>query len=239
MVQIHYHPSGKPETDTSSIGLTFSGPPTKGKTSILMVNTDIDMAPGDARYVVKSSLTLPRDVEMSSVFPHAHWLCKDMKIDATLPDGTVNHLIWIADWDFNWQGGYRFETPLPLPKGTRDRYGVYVRQSRRQPARTLLIPFFSQRVTFGEQTTDEMAVGLSRRDSADARPISRHFQREMRHWRPSKEFVESGDLTTLRGRIPGGGARLQQLMKAFDKNGDGKLDADRAWALMQYLRTVM
>jgi Ca2+-binding EF-hand superfamily protein len=42
----------------------------------------------------------------------------------------------------------------------------------------------------------------------------------------------------MRGRIPGGGARLQQLMKTFDKNGDGKLDAEERAALMQYLRTI-
>jgi hypothetical protein len=28
-------------------------------------------------------------------------------------------------------------------------------------------------------------------------------------------------------------------MKAFDKNGDGKLDADERAALMQYLRSIM
>ena len=38
VLQIHYHPDGKPETDTSSVGVTFSGPPTHGRTSIIMVN---------------------------------------------------------------------------------------------------------------------------------------------------------------------------------------------------------
>ena len=234
VVQIHYHPSGKPETDTSSIGLTFSGPPTKGKTSILMVDTNIDIAPGDSHYLVKSSLTLPRDVEMASVFPHAHWLCKDMKIDATLPDGTVTHLIWIADWDFNWQGGYRFETPLHLPKGTRIDMAYTFDNSNANP-RNPSHP--AQRVTFGEQTTDEMAVGflgVILPTPADVAP----FQREMRLANIEK-IIEAGDLTALRGRIPGGGARLQQLMKAFDKNGDGKLDADERAALMQYLRTIL
>ena len=119
MVQIHYHPSGKPETDTSSIGLTFGGPPKRGRTSILMVDSNIDIPPGEANYLVKTSVTLARDVELASVFPHAHLLCRDMKLDATLPNGDVKHLIWIKNWDFNWQGGYKFENPLELPKGTR------------------------------------------------------------------------------------------------------------------------
>ena len=27
-------------------------------------------------------------------------------------------LIWIKDWDFNWQGSYRYASPVKLPKGT-------------------------------------------------------------------------------------------------------------------------
>jgi mono/diheme cytochrome c family protein len=234
VVQIHYHPSGKPETDISSIGLTFGDPPTKGRTSILMVDTDIDIPPGDSNYLVKTSLTLPRDVEMASVFPHAHLLCKDMKIDATLPDGTVTHLIWIKDWDFNWQGGYRFEKPLHLPKGTRIDLAYTFDNS---DANTRNPSHPAKRVTFGEQTTDEMAVGflgVILPAPADVAP----FQRDMR-LATIEKILESGDLSALRGRIPGGGARLQQMIKAFDKNGDGKLDADERAALMEFLKTLI
>src|SRR4030095_6468605 len=106
VLQIHYHPSGKAETDTSSVGLTLSGPPVHGRTSLILVDTNIDMAPGDSSYVAKAALTLPSDVEFYGIFPHAHWLCKDMKVDAHLPNGEVPHLVWIKDWDFNWQGDY-------------------------------------------------------------------------------------------------------------------------------------
>ena len=79
----------------------------------------MDIAPGDANYVAKASLTLPRDVQLAGVTPHAHYLCKDMKVTATLPDGSTKPLIWIKDWDFNWQNAYRYRTPIDLPKGTR------------------------------------------------------------------------------------------------------------------------
>ena len=45
VIQIHYHPSGKPEQDQSSLGLSFSGPPTKGRTSILLFDHHLDIAP--------------------------------------------------------------------------------------------------------------------------------------------------------------------------------------------------
>src|SRR5580704_12026144 len=79
VLQIHYHPDGKPETDISSVGITFSGAPAHGRTSMLMVDTNLDIAPGDSHYLVKSTLLIPRDVDIAAVFPHAHWLCKDMK----------------------------------------------------------------------------------------------------------------------------------------------------------------
>jgi hypothetical protein len=92
-------------------------------------------------------------------------------------------------------------------------------------------------VSFGEQTTDEMAVGflgVILPTPADVAP----FQRDMR-LETIEKILESGDLGALRGRIPSGGARLQQMIKAFDKNGDGKLDADERAALMEFLKTVI
>lgn len=236
VVQIHYHPSGKPETDTSSIGLTFGAPPKRGKTSILMVDTNIDIPPGDSNYLVKSSVTLARDVEMTSVFPHAHLLCRDMKLDATLPSGEVQHLIWIKNWDFNWQGGYKFATPLQLPKGTRIDMAYTFDNSDANP-RNPSHP--AREVTFGEQTTDEMAVaflGVVLPKPEDVAP----FQKDMRLLMLDRLIASTGDVSRLRGRLPGmNPARLQQLMTTFDKNGDGKLDDQERAALIEFLRGVM
>ena len=82
VVQIHYHPSGKPEEDQSSLGLKFSGPPTKGRTGIVLSDRRIEIPAGDAHYVVKTGVTLPRDVDVFGITPHAHYLGKDMKVDA-------------------------------------------------------------------------------------------------------------------------------------------------------------
>jgi len=235
VLQVHYHPSGKPETDVSSVGVTFSGPPTKGRTAVVLVNTSLDIPPGDANYVATSSLTLSRDVAISGIFPHAHWLCKQMLVEAHLPSGETVHLIRIDDWDFNWQGGYRYQTPLQLPKGTRvelrytyDNSSANLRNPSNPPAR----------VTFGEQTTDEMAVAFLTvvlPSPADVAP----FQRDMR-LAALEDLISFGNLDRLRGRVPGmNGQRLAQLMQQFDKNGDGKLDADERAALMEFLRSMM
>ena len=54
-----------------------------------------------------------------SVAAHAHYLGKEIKATATKPDGSIEPLLWIQDWDFNWQDRYDYKTPVFLPKGTR------------------------------------------------------------------------------------------------------------------------
>jgi hypothetical protein len=100
VMQIHYDPSGKPEMDQSSVGLTFTEKPTKGLSGLLTGTRRIDILAGEAHYEVRDSLVIPQDVDLIGITPHAHYLCKEMKVDARLPDGSVTPLIWIKDWDF-------------------------------------------------------------------------------------------------------------------------------------------
>ncbi len=233
ILQIHYHPSGKAETDISSVGVTFSGPPAHGRTSLIMVNPNIDIAPGESNYIVKSTITLPRDVEFSAVFPHAHWLCKDMKIDAHLPNGEVAHLLWIKDWDFNWQGDYRYDKPIQLPKGTR----VEMRYAFDNSAKNIRNPSHPPtRVRLGEQTTDEMAYAVFTVVLPTPADVPA-FQRDLR-LAAIDDMLASGDVKAL-GSIPGMNARAQMLLRQFDKNGDGKFDDAERAALMDFIRSLM
>ena len=56
-----------------------------------MTSRAINIPAGEKNYVVKTSVTVPEDVQLLGITPHAHYLCKDMKVDATLPDGTKSH----------------------------------------------------------------------------------------------------------------------------------------------------
>jgi mono/diheme cytochrome c family protein len=155
VIQIHYHPDGKPEQDQSSLGLFFTDPPTKGRALIILGTWEIDIAPGDSHYVIKKSIELPADAALLRITPHAHYLCKDMKVTAYLPDGTTKPLIWIKDWDFNWQGAYSYTTPVALPKGTRVEMEYRYDNSANNPRNPAHPPV---RVIYGEQTTNEMAL---------------------------------------------------------------------------------
>ena len=157
VLQIHYHPSGAAAQDQSSLGLFFGEAPTKGRSVVLIGTNDIDISPGDAHYTIKTSRTLPADAELVGITPHAHYICKDMKINATLPDGSMVPLIWIKDWDFNWQGAYTYASPVKLPKGTRIDLEYTYDNSEKNPRNPAHPPV---RVTYGEQTTNEMGLAF-------------------------------------------------------------------------------
>jgi len=232
VVQIHYHPSGKAEEDQSALGLKFSGPPTKGRAGIILSSRRIAIPAGDAHYVVKTSVTVPRDVEVFGITPHAHYLGKDIQVNAVLPDGTIQHLIRIEDWDFNWQGQYRDKEPMHLPLGTRIELEYVYDNSENNPHNPSHPPV---PVTWGEETKNEMAVlflGVVLPSPADV-PT---FRREMRMQYMESFLAEGNGIEDLPPGIPK--AELEMFKRAFqlfDKNGDGKLDAEERAALMQYL----
>ena len=89
-----------------------------------------------------------------SVYPHAHYLAKEMRGTATLPDGTVKPLIWIRRWDIRWQDQYRYKDPLVLPKGTTLR----MRFTYDNSAANARSPRPPRRVTWGQNSTDEMGA---------------------------------------------------------------------------------
>lgn len=236
VIQIHYHPSGKPEQDQSSLGLSFSGPPTKGRTSILLFDHHLDIAPGDSNYVAKASLMLPRDVQLAGVTPHAHYLCKDMKVTATLPDGSTKPLIWIKNWDFNWQNAYRYRTPIDLPKGTRIDLVYTYDNSENNPHNPAHPPV---RIHWGEETKDEMAlvfltVLLPSQDDLGS------LRRDVGQQYVQQFLSQVRTLQDLPYEMLSQGAidRLTLLFKRFDRNNDGKLDDDERTAMLAFVRNA-
>jgi hypothetical protein len=79
----------------------------------------LNIPAGRKDYTFEDSVTLPVDAHAFGLYAHAHYIAKEMKATATLPDGTIKPLVWIQDWDFNWQDPYMYKTPVFLPKGTK------------------------------------------------------------------------------------------------------------------------
>jgi len=156
VLQVHYHPSGKVESDQSTVGIHFvkSGS-RKVVVPITILDRGLYIPAGAQRHAISGAYTLPSDVTMVGVIPHMHLLGKEAKVTATLPDGTQEPLIWIRDWNFNWQDQYHLAQPRRYPRGTRLDVEAVYDNSEKNP----LNPNSPAReVTWGEQTTDEMFV---------------------------------------------------------------------------------
>ena len=155
VLQMHLNPSGKAERLQASVGLYFTDqPPTNTCFKILLSSLAIDIPAGATNYLVQDSYVLPVDINVLAILPHAHYSCKQMEVWATLPSGARQWLLLIKHWDFNWQGDYRYESPILLPAGSKlemrfayDNSTNNVRNPNHPP----------QLVSYGQQSKDEMA----------------------------------------------------------------------------------
>ncbi|MBI1787788.1 MAG: hypothetical protein HYR60_09595 [Acidobacteria bacterium] len=155
VLQIHYHPTGKAESDRSSLALYFSEkPPEKKLFDVPLGSREIDIAPGEPDYRVRDRFTLPVGVWAVGVIPHAHYICREIRGVAMLPGGARLRLLSIKDWDFNWQQQYRYEKPVRLPAGTRLEMEFIYDNSGRNPRNPSSPP---KRVLWGPDSTDEMS----------------------------------------------------------------------------------
>ncbi len=128
LIQVHYHKSGKTETDATTVGLYFAeGPVDKQIRSSVVLprrpgffgRPELRIPAGEANHEVTGVTTIREDSHLLAVFPHMHLLGKDFLLRAVRPDGSRQTLIKIEDWGFNWQNPYEFVSPVALPKGTK------------------------------------------------------------------------------------------------------------------------
>jgi hypothetical protein len=119
IVQIHYHPSGKPEVDRTRVGIYFSREPVKQALHWNAAsNTEFQLPAGKDNIEIKASWYIPADLEALAISPHMHSLGRDMRITLTYPNGKTEDLIQIPVWDPAWQGSYHFQKPISLPQGS-------------------------------------------------------------------------------------------------------------------------
>jgi mono/diheme cytochrome c family protein len=158
IVQVHYHPQGKAETDRSKLGIYFAKKPVKKVMHWgVVLNPGLELPPGQSSIEIKGAWEVPVDVTAWAVTPHMHLLGRDMQISVKFPDGHVQDIIKVPDWDFNWQYTYQFENSLDIPKGSL----VYLVSHYDNSAANSRNPHKPpQLVKWGEATTDEMCIGF-------------------------------------------------------------------------------
>jgi hypothetical protein len=158
-LQLHLHPSGKPEKEAGRLAIYFAK--SKPDQSLLSIQVPpmfgyamgIDIPAGNGHYAIDDTFELPVDVDAYGARGHAHYLAREMKMTATLPDGSTRGLLWIKDWDFGWQDSYFYTGPIHLPKGTSVHTQIVYDNSDANPRNPNRPP---KRVAWGRESFDEM-----------------------------------------------------------------------------------
>ena len=161
VMQVHYHPHhDEMMPDQTSYGVYFSNAPSPKELRILpIVNQTFTIPPNDPNYRVDASFffPLPFPVKIWLVAPHMHLLGRKMQVNYTPKGGTEQCLIRIDDWDFNWQGTYRYAQPIDVPAGTTLSLRAWYDNSADNPRNPNNPP---KPVSWGEATTDEMCLAF-------------------------------------------------------------------------------
>ena len=176
VAELHLLPGEGPIPVQPSVGLFFTDtPPQHEPVMLFMGSKTIDIPAGASNHAIEESYLLPVDADVLSIYPHAHYLGKEMHVRATLPSGSSKTLLHIRQWSFHWQQDYKYLTPVPLPRGTTITMRFTYDNSEANRANPHLPP---RRVMWGLQSSDEMGnIGLQflPRSKADAEVLLKSF----------------------------------------------------------------
>jgi mono/diheme cytochrome c family protein len=158
-VNMHYHKETGPGTavvDRTRAAFQFYEP---GDVIDYIVETDLNFTTnfripaGDPNYEVRHVRPFEEDTYLLSMGPHMHYRGKAMKYELEHPDGRMETLLWVPDYNFDWQFLYEYEEPRFIPAGSKLHMTWWFDNSEGNPYN----PDPTIDVVWGEATTDEMA----------------------------------------------------------------------------------
>lgn len=175
--ELHYTPNNRePTQDASKLGLVVAKSPPQNRYFFNAGPTagNLSIPPRDGNAEVVSEVTIAEPAKLVYAQPHMHLRGKDFELRVIYSTGE-SETVLKGDWNFNWQVGYEFAEPVPLPKGSR----LVLISHFDNSANNRYNPDPGKRVVWGPQNWDEMSncfVGVI-------------FDN---HTRPENVFVRSG-----------------------------------------------
>lgn len=228
--QVHYTPNGTPHTDRSYVGLKFADPEkveyVARSTSIM--NPFFNIPPGASDYQATAKTTFEHDTLIVNMTPHMHTRGKAFRYEATYPNGEKEILLDVPSYDFNWQTTYNLKEPKLMPKGTTLLCTAHWDNSEDN----LSNPDPSKRVSWGDQTWEEMMIGfyveVFPKGKVPERPSGGRPEFD-----PAQFFAAldaNGDGKLTKDELPG---RLRERFSLVDTNGDGYVTEEELTTIMK------
>ncbi|MQA90243.1 MAG: hypothetical protein GEU90_08410 [Gemmatimonas sp.] len=135
------------------------------KRSVLAVGFDFVIPAGHPEYSLSLEFPFEEDTYILSVTPHMHYRGKQAKYELVYPDGRTELLLWVPEYDFEWQRMYVFKDPPIAPAGSKLVWTPTWDNSSDNPGN----PDPTVDVPYGEPTVMEMGNGWL--DYAAVEPI--------------------------------------------------------------------
>jgi len=161
ILQIHYPEGTENEMDSTYVVIKYSTQPSVREVFIAPILNQGNITNGPffiEKDVVKTFFQeqmIPIDATILSVMPHMHLIGKSTKVFSIPPVGDTIPLVRINDWDFHWQGEYKFQYLQKISKGSKLKSIVTYDNTvnnHHQPSNP------PKPVTLGESTTNEMIL---------------------------------------------------------------------------------
>ncbi len=156
--QMHYTPNGVQQADITRVGLvTCDVSQVSHEVFTLMaLDQDFEIPAGAENFPVEASTTwLPEQAELLAITPHMHFRGKSFRLFGA--SGSDETLLYVPQYDFNWQHTYLLQKPIPLDAFD---FGLQFKATFDNSANNPFNPDPTQTITWGDQTWEEMAVAF-------------------------------------------------------------------------------
>jgi len=158
ILQVHYHnTTGEVQQDQSKFALYVAKPEETIQKEVrgqLVVQPMLYIKAGDPESKFQATYTTKEDITLYSSGVHMHYRGKYMGMWAKRPGETEETtIVWVPNYDFNWQLTYEFAEPWKAPAGTTFTMRCAFDNSTNNPFN----PDPTKDVRWGLASTDEMA----------------------------------------------------------------------------------
>jgi hypothetical protein len=154
LFQMHYTSSGRATTDRTRVGIVFAKTPPKERVvNDAVMNTTLRIPPGAANHQVQGTVTFLHDTMIGGFGPHMHVRGKAMRYELLRSEGqTPETLLYVPEYNFNWQLKYVPAKWVPVKKGDKLRITAWYDNSPNNRWN----PDPTREVLWGDQSWDEM-----------------------------------------------------------------------------------
>lgn len=156
-LELHYTTVGSEQTDNTEVALYLRpGPQPRNAETRQAHDISFSIPPGSPESQHTATYAFQSPATIYSLSPHMHFRGKWMKYELLLPGGKRQTLLDVPRYDFKWQLSYRLAQPVKVPAGAWMLVTGAFDNSDANPAN----PNPLKRVTFGQQSWDEMFIGF-------------------------------------------------------------------------------